>query len=240
MATGTAGMRTSQPVLHGWLEQASMELPAPNIPFHSSQQHWAPCPQRKERPCEIWIWGIEAFPRSCLLPLLSALQTCSTEVRVTPFLILLKETGKNLSLCQVKGVFSEVQKYHSYKCRGLFLESYSYCQLFPQVLIFQRLCHNNSEGVFPRSNLSLADRGIVLGDLKTWQVMCKWFSASHPAALFLQTLHLAQYLVLDQVSFVTIWWMGLPFLSDDKLSADSSYALKGGSSLCFSTFILYF
>lgn len=170
MATGTAGMCTSQPVLHGWLEQASMwgascsNHPLPLLTAALGSL----CPvQRKERPCEIWIWAIEAFPRSYLLPLLSALQTPSTKARVTALPILLKDTRKNLSLSQVKGIFSEVQKYHSYKCRGLFLESYSYCQLFPQVLIFQRLCHNNSERVFPRYKLSLADRGIVLGDLKT-------------------------------------------------------------------------
>lgn len=90
----------------------------------------------------------------------------TAKARVTALGILVKETRKNLSLCQLKGVFSEVQKYHSYKCRWLFLESCSYCQLFPQVLIFQRGCHNNSESVFPRSKLSLAERGIVLGDLK--------------------------------------------------------------------------
>lgn len=47
-----------------------------------------------------------------------------------------------------------------------FLESCSYCQLFPQIPRLQRGCHNNSDSVFPRSKLSLADRVIVLGDLR--------------------------------------------------------------------------
>lgn len=160
------------PTCSPWLAGAGQHVgsfllqPSPSTP-HTSTELLVPCPQRKERPCIKWIRCIEAFPRNCLLPLLSALQTHGTKAKVTAFPILLKKTGKNLSLCQVKGVFSEVHKCHSYKCRGFFLDSYSYCQLFPQVLIFQRICHNNSESVFPRSELSLADRGIVLGDLKT-------------------------------------------------------------------------
>lgn len=76
------GMHASQPVLHAWLEQASMwgascsnySLPFPLLtPALSSL-----CPvHREKKDCEKWIWYIETFPRSCLLPLLSALQTHS-------------------------------------------------------------------------------------------------------------------------------------------------------------------
>lgn len=212
MAAGTTGMHTSQPVLHGWLQQASM-WGASCSSHPLTHQHWAPCALWKKNLVKNGSGILEsalgaAFCCCCLLFRHTA------KARVTALGILVKETRKNLSLCQLKGVFSEVQKYHSYKRRWLFLESCSYCQLFPQVLIFQRGCHNNSESVFPRSKLSLADRSIVLGDLKAWQVMCKWFSASHPAVLFLQTLHWAQCLVLHQVSFVMRWWMdGSPFPS---------------------------
>ena len=42
-----------------------------------------------------------------------------------------QRSRRNLFLSWVNGMNIEVQKYHSYKCSGLCLESCSYCQLFP-------------------------------------------------------------------------------------------------------------
>lgn len=118
---------TCSPCLAGAGQHVGSFLLQP-FPSHSSHQNWAPCALSTEKRKTVKNGS------GILKPSLGAacchcclLFRHTAKARVTAFPMLLKEIGKNLSLCQVKSVFSEVQKYHSYKYRGSFLESCSYC-----------------------------------------------------------------------------------------------------------------